>query len=65
MTSLKGTNYFILSVLSEHPGADFAFVAKEMADRWKALDREKKEYYSDRSKAEAEKYHREVRQVVM
>ncbi|XP_050718978.1 PMS1 protein homolog 1-like isoform X2 [Eriocheir sinensis] len=48
-------------VLSEHPGADFAFVAKEMADRWKALDMERKDYYRDMSKAEAEKYHVEVR----
>lgn len=47
--------------MSEHPGADFAFVAKEMADRWKALDAEGKKHYMDLAKAEAEKYHMEVK----
>lgn len=48
-------------MLSEHPGADFAFIAKEMAERWKALNQEKKDYYKDMSTAEAERYQREVR----
>ena len=48
-------------MLSEHPGADFAFVAKQMADRWKALDSDSKDYYKDLAKAEADKYLMEVK----
>lgn len=53
--------YFISTVLSENPGADFAFVAKEMAERWKALDTEKRNQYKNQAMAEAEKYHMEVK----
>ncbi|KAG0728559.1 PMS1 1 [Chionoecetes opilio] len=48
-------------VLSEYPGADFAFVAKQMADRWKTLDPDSKNHYQELAKAEADKYHREVK----
>lgn len=50
-------------VLREHPGADFAFVAKEMADRWKTLDADSKNHYRDLAKAEADKYHMQIKQI--
>uniref|UniRef100_A0A0P4W468 HMG box domain-containing protein n=1 Tax=Scylla olivacea TaxID=85551 RepID=A0A0P4W468_SCYOL len=50
-------------VLCEHPGADFAFVAKEMADRWKTLDTDSKNHYKELAKAEADRYHMQVKQI--
>ncbi|XP_045132062.1 PMS1 protein homolog 1-like isoform X2 [Portunus trituberculatus] len=48
-------------VLREHPGADFAFVAKEMAVRWKTLDTDSKSHYREQAKAEAERFHMQVK----
>lgn len=48
-------------MLSENPGADFAFIAKEMASRWKAVDTETKAYYTDQAKVETDRYQEEVR----
>ncbi|XP_045606865.1 PMS1 protein homolog 1 isoform X2 [Procambarus clarkii] len=50
-------------VLSENPGTDFAFIAKEMADRWKALDSETKCFYTEQAKIETDKYQEEVRKI--
>nr|XP_053636644.1 mismatch repair endonuclease pms1-like [Cherax quadricarinatus] len=50
-------------VLSENPGADFAFIAKELAERWKALDHETKCCYNDQAKLEMVKYQEEVRKI--
>lgn len=48
-------------MLSEHPGADFAFIAKQMAARWKGLGLEEKLHYNDLAKAESEKYQEQVK----
>ncbi|KAK3885699.1 hypothetical protein Pcinc_010087 [Petrolisthes cinctipes] len=50
-------------VLSEHPGADFAFIAQQMAARWKSLGREEKLHYNNLAKAESEKYQEQVKKL--
>ncbi|KAK4323866.1 hypothetical protein Pmani_005503 [Petrolisthes manimaculis] len=50
-------------VLSEHPGADFAFIAQQMAARWKALGREEKLHYNNLAKAESEKYQEQIKKL--
>ena len=53
--------WILVTVLCEHPGADFAFVAKEMADRWKTLDADSKNHYREQAKAEADAYHMQMK----
>ncbi|XP_064088843.1 PMS1 protein homolog 1-like [Macrobrachium nipponense] len=50
-------------VLAENPGKDFAFVAREMANRWKELTGETKKLYEDMAKEDSERYQREIRKI--
>lgn len=50
-------------VLAENPGKDFAFVAREMANRWKELTGETKKHYEDMAKEDSERYQREIRKI--
>ncbi|KAK7026884.1 ATP-binding mismatch repair protein [Halocaridina rubra] len=52
-----------LQVLSQHPGKDFAWVAKEMADRWKNLDSVTKKHYQDMAKEDSNRYQREIKKI--
>ncbi|XP_068246683.1 PMS1 protein homolog 1-like [Palaemon carinicauda] len=50
-------------VLADNPGKDFAYVAKEMANRWKELSSETKKYYEDMAKEDSERYQKEIRKI--
>ncbi|XP_076054996.1 PMS1 protein homolog 1-like isoform X2 [Oratosquilla oratoria] len=50
-------------VLSEFPGQDFAFIAKELAARWKNLDKDEKEKYEKIAHRDQERYQREWKQI--